>query len=149
MIHFNGKLASRLTAAAGFVYLSFAAAQPPVQQPPGQPPAQSQPGTRPPTLEDRVAALERGLASVTTRFDIREAGVPPSQSGAQNTAAFESRVSSLERAIGQLQQQLQSAQRTAENAQRAADSASRDAADARRTAISAESQARDALLRAH
>ena len=148
MIHFNGKLAARLTAAAGLVYLSFAAAQPPVQQPPGQPPAQSQPGTRPPTLEDRVAALERGLASVTTRFDIREAAVPP-QSGAQNTAAFESRVSSLERPIGQLQQQLQSAQRAADNAQRAADSASRDAADARRTAISAESQARDALLRAH
>jgi len=147
MIHFDGKLTARLAAAAGLVYLSFAAAQPPVQSPPGQPPAQSQPGARTPTLEDRVAALERGLASVTTRFEVRESAVPPSQSASQNT--FESRVSSLERTVGQLQQQLQNAQRAADSAQRAADSASRDAADARRTAQAAESTAQNALLRAH
>jgi hypothetical protein len=145
MIHFNGKVTARLAAAAGLVYLSFAAAQPPAQ-PPG---AQSQPGSRPPTLEERVAALERGLASVTTRFEIRESQVPPSQSGAQSAAAFESRVGNLERSIGQLQQQIMSAQRAADSAQRAADSASRDAGDARRTAQAAESTARDALLRAH
>jgi uncharacterized protein DUF3359 len=142
MIRFDAKLIGKFAAAAALVYLSFAAAQPPAQPPP------SQPGARPPTLEDRVAALERGLASVTTRFDIRESAVPP-QSGTPNAAAFESRVSNLERSIGQLQQQLQSAQRAADSAQRAADSASRDAADARRTAQSAESTARDALLRAH
>jgi hypothetical protein len=135
MIHFDAKVSGRLAAAAGLLYLSFAAAQPPAQPP------QSQPGARPPTLEDRVAALERGLASVTTRFEIRESAAPPSRSGTQNAAAFESRVSNLERSIGQLQLELQSAQR-------AADSASRDAADARRTAQSAESTARDALLRA-
>jgi hypothetical protein len=144
MIHLKGRLTTRLAAAAGLVYLSFAAAQQPAQ-PPGN---QAQPGARPPTLEDRVAALERGLASVSTRFDIRESAVPPAQGGAQN-AAFESRVSNLERSIGQLQQQLQSAQRAADNAQRAADAASRDAGDARRTAQAAESTARDALLRAH
>jgi uncharacterized protein YceH (UPF0502 family) len=149
MIHFNGKLSAKLAAAAGLVYLSFAAAQPPAQQSPAQAPAaQSQPGARPPTLEDRVAALERGLASVTTRFDIRESAVPQAQGGMQN-AAFESRVSNLERSIAGLQQQLQSVQRAADSAQRAADSASRDAGDARRTAQSAENTARDALLRAH
>ncbi len=139
MTQFNGKLTARLAAAAALVYWSFAAAQPPAQGPPGN---------RPPTLDERVAALERGLASVTTRFEIRESAVPPSQSGAQNAAAFESRVSNLERSIDRLQQEIQSVQRAADSAQRAADSASRDAGDARRTAQSAESLARDAQLRA-
>ncbi len=131
MIHFDAKVTRKLAAAAGLVYLSFAAAQPP-------PP--SQPGARPPTLEERVTALERGLASVTTRFDIRESATPPSQSGLQNTAAFESRLSNLERLVDRLQQEMQSVQRAADNAQRTADSASR-------TAQSAENTARDALLR--
>ena len=139
MTQFNGKLTARLAAAAALVYLSFAAAQPPAQAPSGN---------RPPTLEERVAALERGLASVTTRFEIRESAVPPSQSGAQNGAAFESRVSNLERSLDRLQQEIQSVQRAADSAQRAADSASRDAGDARRTAQSAENLARDAQLRA-
>jgi len=140
MVNFDAKVTGGFAVAAALVYLSFAAAQPSPQ---------SQPGARPPTLEDRVTALERGLASVTTRFDIRESAVPPSQSGVQNAAAFESRLSNLERSIGQLQQQLQSAQRAADSAQRAADSASRDATDARRIAQSAEGLARDAMLRAH
>jgi hypothetical protein len=144
MVHFDAKVTAGFAAAAALVYLSFAAAQPPAQPSP-----QSQLGARPPTLEDRVTALERGLASVTTRFEIRESAVPPSQSGVQNAAAFESRVSNLERSIGQLQQELQSVQRAADNAQRAADSASRDATDSRRIAQSAESLARDAMLRAH
>ena len=144
MIHFDARVARTLAAAAALVYLCFAAAQPPAQ-----PPSQSQPGARPPTLEERVAALERGLASVTTRFEIRESAVPPAQSGVQGAAAFESRVSNLERSIDRLQQEIQSVQRAADSAQRAADSASREAGDARRTAQSAESTARDALLRAH
>jgi hypothetical protein len=139
MTQFNGKLTARLAAAAALVYLSFATAQPPAQAPSGN---------RPPTLEERVAALERGLASVTTRFEIRESAVPPSQSGAQNAAAFESRVSNLERSLDRLQQEIQNVQRAADSAQRAADSASRDAGDARRTAQSAENLARDAQLRA-
>ena len=138
MTQLNGRSAARFAGAAALVYLSFAAAQPP----------QGAPGTRPPTLEERVAALERGLASVTTRFEIRESAVPPSQTGGQSAAAFESRVSNLERSIDRLQQEIQSVQRAADSAQRAADSASRDAGDARRTAQSAESFARDAQLRA-
>jgi uncharacterized protein DUF3359 len=139
MTQLNGKSIALFAAAAALVYWSFAAAQPPAQGPPG---------TRPQTLEERVAALERGLASVTTRFEIRESAVPPSQSGAQSAAAFESRVSNLERSIDRLQQEMQSVQRAADSAQRAADSASRDAGDARRTAQSAENLARDAQLRA-
>jgi predicted nucleic acid-binding Zn-ribbon protein len=138
MTQLNRKSTARFAAVATLVYLSFAAAQPSPQGPPG---------TRPQTLEERVAALERGLASVTTRFEIRESAVPPSQSGAQNAAAFESRVSSLERSIDRLQQEIQNVQRAADSAQRAADSASRDAGDARRTAQSAENLARDAQLR--
>ena len=139
MTQLNGKLIARLAAPGALVYLSFAAAQPPTQGPPGN---------RPLTLEERVAALERGLASVTTRFEIRESAVPPSQQGAQSAAVLDSRVGNLERSINQLQQEIQSVQRAADSAQRAADSASRDAGDARRTAQSAESLARDAQLRA-
>ena len=144
MIQLSGKLAVQLSAAAALVYLSFAAAQPPAQPPPAQAP----PVGRPPTLEERVAALERGLASVTTRFEIRESAVPAGQSGAQSSTMLESRVSNLERSIDRLQQEMQSVQRAADNAQRAADSASREAGDARRTAQSAENLARDAQLRA-
>jgi len=105
MTQLNGKLIARLAAAGALVYLSFAAAQPPTQGPPGN---------RPPTLEERVAALERGLASVTTRFEIRESAVPPSQQGAQSAVALDSRVGNLERSINQLQQAIQSAQRAAD-----------------------------------
>ena len=139
MTQLNGKSLVRFAAVAALVYLSFAAAQPPAQGPPGN---------RPQTLDERVAALERGLASLTTRFEIRESAVPPSQTGVLSAAAFESRVSNLERSLNQLQQEIQSVQRAADSAQRAADSASRDAGDARRTAQSAESLARDAQLRA-
>jgi hypothetical protein len=149
MTQLDGKLTARVAAAAALVYLSFASAQPPAQPPPARSaPTQSLPGNRPPTLEERVAALERGLASVTTRFEIRESAVPPSQGSAQNTG-LESRVSNLERSVDRLQQELQSVQRAADAAQRAADSASREAGDARRTAQSAENAARDALLRVH
>ena len=144
MIHFDAKLTRRLAAAAGVLYLSFAAAQPPAQ------PTQSQPGgAKPPTLEDRVAALERGLASVTTRFDVREAAVPPSQSGVQSAAMFETRVSSLERSIGQLQQQLQSVQRAADSAQRAARLRVAQTPATLGARRNPPSTARDALLRAH
>jgi chromosome segregation ATPase len=126
----------RLAAAAGLIYVSFAAAQPPVPQTPAQ---------RAATIDERVAALERGLASVTTRFDLREAAVTPAPA---NAGALESRVSGLERALDRMQQDLQRVERAADNAQRAADSASRDAADARRTAQDADRNAQNALMRA-
>ena len=73
-----------LPATAGLFYLAFAAAQPPAPQ--------TQAG-RQPTIEERVAALERGLASVTTRFELREAAVAPTPT---TGAALESRLSGVE-----------------------------------------------------
>ena len=128
---------AKLVVAAGLVYVSFAIAQPPAPQPPGQ---------RPPTIEERVAALERGLASVTTRFDIREAAVTPAQSSG---GALDARLSTLERSLERMQQDMQRLERAADNAQRSADAASRAADDARRTAMDAERNAQNALLRAH
>jgi ABC-type transporter Mla subunit MlaD len=128
-----------LVAVAGVVYFSFAVAQPPATQPQGQ---------RPPTIEDRVAALERGLASVTTRFNLREAAVPPA-AAPPGGGALEARVGMLERTLDRLTQEIQNVQRSADSAQRAADAAARDAADARRTAQDADRNAQNALLRAH
>jgi hypothetical protein len=126
---------TRLAAAACLVYFSFAAAQPPAPQP----------SARPPTIEERVAALERGLASVTTRFDVRDAAaVSPS-----SAISLESRVAALERTLDRLVQDIQRVDRAAENAQRAADAAARDATDARRTAQEADRVARDAQMRVH
>ena len=130
---------AKLVAVAGLVYFSFAVAQPPATQPQGQ---------RPSTIEERVAALERGLASVTTRFDVREAAVPPAAASA-TSGMLEGRVSTLERTLDRMQQEIQNVQRSADSAQRAADSASRDAADARRQAQDADRNAQNALLRAH
>ena len=119
-----------LAATAGLFYLAFAAAQPPAPQ--------TQAG-RQPTIEERVAALERGLASVTTRFELREAAVAPTPT---TGAALESRLSGVERALERMQLDLQRVERAADNAQRAADSATRDAADARRVAQDAALRAR-------
>jgi hypothetical protein len=117
-----------LAATAGLFYLAFAAAQPPAPQ-----------AGRPPTIEERVAALERGLASVTTRFDLRESAVAPTPT---TGAALESRLSGVERALERMQFDLQRVERAADNAQRAADSATREAADARRVAQDAALRAR-------
>jgi ABC-type transporter Mla subunit MlaD len=125
-----------LAVAAGIFIVSFAAAQP------AAPPAQ---GQRPPTVEERVLALERGLATVTTRFEARDAAAVSSSS----TTSLETRVVRLEQTLDRLAQDLQRADRAADNAQRAADAAARDAADARRTAQDAERVARDVQMRVH
>jgi len=126
----------RLAVAAGLVYAAFAAAQPPATQ------SQTQ---RPPTLEERVTLLERGLATATARFEARDAAAASSSS----TTSLETRALRLEQTLDRLAQDLQRVERAADNAQRAADAASRDAADARRTAQDADRAARDAQLRAH
>src|SRR5262249_39766110 len=104
---------AKLVAVAGLVYISFAVAQPPTSPPQRQ---------RAVTIEDRVAALERGLASVTTRFDLRESAVPPA-TASPNAAVLEGRVNMLERTLERIQQEIQNVQRSADSAQRAADSA--------------------------
>ena len=126
----------KLAVAAGLVYVSFAAAQPPVSQ--------SQ-GPRPPALEERVAQLERGLATATARFEARDAAAASSSS----TTSLENRVLRLEQTLDRLAQDVQRAERSADTAQRAADAAARDAADARRTAQDADRTARDVQMRVH
>jgi hypothetical protein len=133
------KLFGKLAAAAGLVCLSYAAAQPPAAQVPA-PQAQPQ---RPVTIEERVTVLERGLASVTTRFERRDAAaVAPSSS-----FSLEGRITALERSLDRIAQDLQRIEREADSAQRAADAASRGADDARRTAMEADRVARDAQMR--
>jgi hypothetical protein len=93
---------------------------------PAQPPPQRG------TIEERVAALEAGLASLDTRF-----GLERTRSGddaGQTELALASRVQALERTIERLAVDLQRAQRTAEDAARAASAAQRAADQAVREA---------------
>jgi len=126
--------ALKIVTAMGFIYVSFAAAQP------GQPATQ-----RPPTIEERVAALERGLANASARFEARDAAAVTSSS----TIALETRILRLEQTLDRVAQELQRVERSTDSAQRAADAAARDAADARRTALDADRTARDAQMRVH
>ena len=88
------------------------------------------------TLEERVEALERAVASLDTRLEARTTGVRPS--GGNDSLA--QRVIDLERTIMALRTDLQRVDRTAANAARAA-------TDAQRTAALAERIARDAATR--
>jgi hypothetical protein len=110
-------------AAAALIYLTLATAQPPPQD------------QRGPTLDDRVGVLERGVASLTTRFELRDAASPPVAGG-----SLEPRIAALESALDRLAVDLQRVERQADNAQR-------EASDARREAASAERAARDAAMR--
>jgi hypothetical protein len=115
------RTAAASVAAAALIYLTIAAAQ-------------SQ--DRGPTLDDRVGLLERSLASLATRFELRDSASPPAAGG-----ALEPRISALETALDRLAVDLQRVERQAENAQR-------EASDARREAASAERAARDVAMRA-
>jgi hypothetical protein len=111
-------------AAMAAIYLTFAAAQP-------QPQAD-----RDPTLDERVGVLERGFASLRTRFELRDTAVPSAAGG-----ALEPRIAQLERSVERLVVDLQ-------RVERQADMAYREASDARREALNAERAARDAAMRA-
>jgi hypothetical protein len=119
-----GTLAAGVAAAA-LIYLTFAVAQP-------QPQLQ---GQRAPTLDERVGVLERGLATLATRFELRDSVAAPVAGG-----ALEPRIADLERALDRLVVDLQRVERQADNALR-------EASDARREAMNAERAARDAATR--
>ena len=93
---------------------------------------------QPVPLDERVAALERMVATLDTRLDIRTAPAPP---GAERDFALMSRIERLEAALDRLTLDLQRVERMADNA-------TREASDARRSAMSAENAARDAAMRA-
>jgi hypothetical protein len=90
------------------------------------------------TLEERIVELERGLATIDTRFGIQSARLP--DLGGESGAALAARVDAVERAIERLGNDLQ-------RVDRLADTAARDAAQAQRDATAAQQTARDAALR--
>jgi hypothetical protein len=92
-----------------------------------------------PTIDERLTALETGLARLDTRLGLATAR-PPDSAG-QSDLALVARITDLERSIERLTADIQ-------RAERLADSAARAAADAQRTATSAEQAARDAAMRA-
>jgi hypothetical protein len=110
-------------AAAAVALLTFARAQAP---------------QRPPTIEDRVAALERQVTRLDTQLSLRGTAQPGG--AGDRDYALSSRVDSLQQAVDRLAQDVQRVERLADNA-------SRDASQARRDAMSAQQAARDAASR--
>jgi TolA-binding protein len=90
-----------------------------------------------PTLDERLTALEAGLARLDTRLGLATTR-PPDSAGQSELAA---RITELERTVERLATDLQRVDRLADNA-------ARGAYEAQRTATSAEQAARDAALRA-
>lgn len=93
-----------------------------------------------PTLEERVAALERGLASLETRFQVSPAAVPGAISSIDTTRNLASQLMDLQREVERLRGDIQ-------RVERKADAAQREAAGAERDALNAERIARDAANR--
>jgi uncharacterized coiled-coil protein SlyX len=93
----------------------------------------------PSTVEQRLAALEAGLATLDTRLGLERAR--PTDLAGQTDLGLSARITELERAVDRLAADLQ-------RVERLADSASRAAGQAQRDAERAEQTARDALLRA-
>jgi hypothetical protein len=102
-------------AAAALSFLTVAASQAP-----------------PRTLEERVAALESGLATMETRFGL-ERSRPP-DIGGESGLALAGRVTALERSLDRLAADVQRIERVADAAARDAASAQRDAMEARQLA---------------
>ena len=103
------------SAVAALSILTLAAAQPP-----------------PRTTEERVAALESGLATLETRFGL-QASRPIDIAGESGTA-LSARVGALERSLARLATDVQQIQRVADTAARDAANAQRDAMEALRAA---------------
>jgi hypothetical protein len=98
-----------------------------------------QPRPESPTIDERVMALEAGLARLDTRLGLATAR-PPDSAG-QSELALGARITELERAVQRLATDLQ-------RVERLADDAARGAYEAQRAASSAEQTARDAAMRA-
>jgi len=109
-------------AAVAFACLSFAQ----------QPRPQGQ------TIDERLAAVEAGLATLDTRLGLATAR--PQDNAGQSDAALAGRITTLERELDRLTVDIQ-------RVERLADSAVRAASDAQRAATSAEQAARDAAMR--
>jgi hypothetical protein len=93
----------------------------------------------PRTTEERVAALESGLATLETRFGLDSTRQP--NIGGESGLALQARVTALERSLERLAVEIQ-------RVERLADTAARDAVAAQRDAMTAQQMARDAAMRA-
>jgi phage shock protein A len=93
---------------------------------------------QPATLEERVEALERLVASLDTRLEARTTGAR--ERGGLPETLLAQRIEQLERTVAAIRSDIQRIERTAELATRAA-------SDAQRTAAAAERAARDAASR--
>ena len=88
---------------------------------------------RAPTLEERVAALEAGLATLDTRLERERTRV--GDNPGQTDLAMSGRVQALERNLERLTTDMQRVERMAEDAARAASAAQRTAEQAARDAL--------------
>ena len=88
---------------------------------------------RAPTLEERVAALEAGLATLDTRLERERPRV--GDNPGQTDLAMSGRVQALERNLERLTTDMQRVERMAEDAARAANAAQRTAEQAARDAL--------------
>jgi hypothetical protein len=138
------RIAERRTVLSASALLAIAAAAAAVApatyaQPPGNPIQQPQQERADAVerLTDRVAALERFVASMDTRFSAAQEMTRLPEFG--RPVAI--RIDTLERQVAQLTLDLQRLQSAVDRAMRAAD-------NAQRSALQAESSARDALFRA-
>jgi chromosome segregation ATPase len=93
-----------------------------------------QPGA---TVAERVLALERDVASLSTRVELRDAQRTP-----VSDATLTSRVQQLEQSLNRLTLDLQRVERQADSALREASQARRDAESAQRAVQSLESRVR-------
>jgi hypothetical protein len=100
--------------------------------------ANAQAPQRPLTVEDRVAALERQVATLDTRAGLNSTALP---GGANDRDyALTSRIDQLQQAMDRLATDVQRVERLADNA-------ARDASQAQREAMYAQQAARDAANR--
>jgi len=88
---------------------------------------------RAPTLEERVTALEAGVATLDTRLERERTRV--GDNPGQTDLALSGRVQTLERNLDRLSTDLQRVQRMAEDAARTASAAQRTAEQAARDAL--------------
>jgi hypothetical protein len=100
--------------------------------------AEAQAPQRPLTVEDRVAALERQVATLDTRFGVSNAAQPGGIG--DRDYALSSRIDQLQQAVDRLATDIQRVERLADNA-------ARDASQAQREAMYAQQAARDAANR--
>ncbi len=88
-----------------------------------------------PTVEERVTRLERELAGLETRFDLRAAAAAQGRAdGPPRGVTVSTRVEELERRVAELRMDLTRVERQAAAALREASQARRDAATAERIA---------------